>query len=89
MIQQNISPIFNIKTTEKTNNKTDRKKTTKIYTKNQKHQITSRTINAPLKAYQPANNFFRSKHCLIDFFRLDNETFGPLEKFMKANVRSF
>ena len=48
-----------------------------------------RTAKAYLQAYESAINFFRSKNCLLDFFRLDNETSGPLETFMKANARSF
>ena len=48
-----------------------------------------RTAKAYLQAYESAIDLFQSKNCLLDFFRLDNETSGPLETFMKANARSF
>ena len=48
-----------------------------------------RTAKSYLQAYESAITFFRSKNCLLDFFRLDNETSGSLETFMKANSRSF
>ena len=46
-------------------------------------------VKEQLSPYESATEFFRSKNCILDFFRLDNETSGPLETFMKANARSF
>ena len=48
-----------------------------------------RTAKSYLQPYESAITFFRSMNCLFDFFRLDNETSGPLETFMKVNARSF
>ena len=43
--------------------------------------MVTRTAKSYLAAYKSATEFFRSKHYLLDFFRL--------EKFIKANARSF
>ena len=51
--------------------------------------MVTRSAKSYLQAYKTATDFFRSKNCLLDFFRLDNETSGPLKKFMKANARTF
>ena len=51
--------------------------------------IVDRSAKSYLLAYESAINFFRSKNCLLDFCRLDNETSVPLEAYIKENVRSF
>ena len=48
----------------------------------------TRSAKSYLKSNQSATGFFRSRNFHVDFFRLDNDTSGPLEKFMKANARS-